>query len=285
MLGALNIEIDAPVYQFALPMGNDTVRVWGISLQEIKDASNYNKKVMRVYAGMSEGLPLANPAQQGLILEGVINQCFGNWQGTDMTLDFVIVYGIGGTPLEPKNLTLNWQKGLTLGEAVKATLAIAAPSVKCTNTTSANLILNQDEPGFYYNMAQFAEYVKGVSKHIIGGDYPGVNINFRNNEFFITDGTTKTSPKAVVFTDLIGQPTWLNPNEIQFKTVMRADLNLSDFITLPPGQVTTAAQSQSQFRDKSIFQGTFQLDQIRHVGSFRQPDAGSWVTIFNCHPT
>ncbi len=285
MLGALNIEIDAPVYQFALPMGNDTVRVWGISLQEIKDASKYNGKTMRVYAGMSKGLPLANPKQANLLFEGVVNQCFGNWQGVDMTLDFVVVYGIGGSELNPKNLSFNWSQGMTLGTAIKNTLAIAAPNVTCNVAVSDGLVLGQDEPGFYENMVQFAEYVKEVSRHIMGGNYPGVNINFRNNQFYVTDGTTQTAPKPIVFTDLVGQPTWLASNEIQFKTIMRADLNVSDYVTLPQGQVTTAAQSQSQFRNGSILKGNFQIDQIRHVGNFRQPDGNSWVSIFNAHPT
>lgn len=286
LLGALQVEWDLPVCQFALPTGNDTLRVWGISLQEIKNASTYNGKLMTVYAGMAPGLPLANtqpPA--GIIMEGVINQCFGNWQGTDMTLDFVIVYGIGGTPELPKNIVLNWKKGIPLGAAIQNTLAVAAPGTKCTVTVNPNLILGQDEPGFYENMSQFTEYLNRVSRHIIGGKYPGVNITYRGGQFFVFDNSSPSAPKSILFTDLIGQPAWLGPNEIQFKTVMRSDINVSDYVKLPPGQVTTAAQSQSQFRDGAIINGNFQIDQVRHIGSFRQPDGASWVTVFNGHPT
>jgi hypothetical protein len=284
MLGALNVELDVPIYQFAYPCGDNTIRIWGISLQEIKDSSSYNGKTMRIYAGMSKGLPLANPKQANLIVEGVINQCFGNWQDTNMTLDFVVVYGIGGTELKPNNISLNWTKGMTLGNAVKNALAIAAPKVKCTDITSEDLVLNQDEPGFYENMVQFSQYVQTVSRHIKGGTYPGVNISFRNNQFYVADGTTETTPKKILFTDLVGQPSWIAPNEVVFKTIMRADLNVSDYITLPQTQITTAAQSQSQFRNSSILKGSFQIDRVRHVGNFRQPDGNSWVTIFNVHP-
>jgi hypothetical protein len=294
MLGALNVELDMPSYPFANPSGNDTLRVWGIPLKENAAASNYNNKLIRVYAGMSKGLPLANPKQQGLILEGIVNQCFGNWQGVDMTLDFIIVYGIGGTELAPKNLVLNWSKGITLGAAVKSTLMVAAqnalgsagPPVTVVDNTSSALVLSQDEPGFYENMAQFAGFVRTVSRHINPDPkYPGVNIAFRGNTFYLYDGTTIAAPKAIAFQDLVGQPAWLDFQTVQFKTAMRGDFNVSDYVILPKGQVTTQAQSSSQFRSQSAISGVFQLDMIRHVGNFRQPDANSWVTVFNCHLT
>ena len=281
MLGALNVELDMPSYPFANPSGYDTVRIWGIDLQTIVNASKFNNKLIRVTVGMAKGLPLANPKQQGLVIEGVINQCFGNWQGTDMTLDFVIVYGIGGTEPAPKNIVLNWKKGVTLGAAVKASLAVAAPKAKCVDNTSQSLVLGQDEPGFYYNMAQFATYVREVSKHINPNPkYPGVQVSYRGGTFYLYDGTSPTAPKAIAFNDLIGQPAWIAFNVVQFKTAMRGDFNVSDYITLPKGAVTTGAQSASQFRDSSVISGVFQIQTIRHVGNFRQPDANSWVTIF-----
>ena len=285
MLGALNIELDVPAFQFATPMGNDTIRIWGISLTDIKAASTYNNKILKLYAGMAKGLPLANPKQQGLLLEGVINQCFGNWQGVDMTLDFVVVYGIGGTSIAPKNLVLNWTKGQTLGAAIKAALAVAAPTIACNDFSSPNLVQDKDEPAFYENLAQLSEYAYRKSLSLMKGTYPGLSLALKNGAFFIYDNTTQSAPKAISFTDLIGQPTWLAPNEIQFKTAMRGDIGVNDYITLPPSQITTQAQSFSQYRNGSILQGTFMVDQVRHVGNFRQPDGGSWVTIFNAHPS
>ena len=44
------------------------------------------------------------------------------------------------------------------------------------------------------------------------------------------------------------------------------------------------AAAASPFRNTSVFQGTFQLEMVRHVGNFRQPDAQSWITTFNAHP-
>ena len=284
MLGALNVELDMPIYAFANPAGYSSLRIWGIDLKEIVGASYYNKKLIRVTVGMAKGLPLANPKQQGLVLEGIVNQCFGNWQGVDMTLDFIVVYGIGGTEPLPKNIVLNWKRGVTLGAAVKSSLAVAAPKVKCADNTSQSLVLGQDESGFYYNMAQFAAYVREVSRHInTDPNYPGVNISYAGGTFYLYDGTSPKTPKQIVFNDLIGQPAWIAFNVVQFKTAMRGDFTVNDYIKLPGGQVTTQAQSASQFRDSSVISGVFQIQTIRHVGNFRQPDANSWVTIFEAY--
>ena len=35
---------------------------------------------IKMWVGMSKGLPLAKPAQQGLVLEGTVWQVLGNWQ-------------------------------------------------------------------------------------------------------------------------------------------------------------------------------------------------------------
>lgn len=280
--GALNIELDIPVFRMAEPAGAAYVKVWGISIKEISQAFDLNNKNIEVYAGMQKGLPLANPKQAGLILQGTIQQAFGNWQALDQSLDMVVNV-IGGSAKDPKNLVLNWRKGETLGESIKASLAIAFPDFQCEINTSSNLVLNQDETGYYETITQFADYVKIVSQHILGDKYQGVDILVQNKKFIVYDGTTQTTPKEVKFVELIGQPTWIDFGVVQFKCVMRADLNVSDYVKLPPGQVTTTAQSYSQYRDGSVFSGVFQVDQVRHVGNFRQPDASSWVTVFDVH--
>src|ERR1700752_2385438 len=88
--GALNVELDIPVFRMAEPAGAAYVRVWGISIKDIGQAFDLNGKNIEVSAGMAKGLPLANPKQSGLILQGTIQQAFGNWQGFDQTLDFVV---------------------------------------------------------------------------------------------------------------------------------------------------------------------------------------------------
>jgi len=275
---ALTLELNVPLYAMASPMGMAMMKIWGISLQDIGQASDLNGQTIRLYAGMASGLPLANPAQYGLILEGTIYQAFGNWQGTNQTLD-IIAYTYSGTASQPANLTLNWKKGVHLGTAIANTLATAFPTMKAIVNISPNIILSHDEPGYYSTLTQFAEYIKGVSQTIIGGSYSGVDMCIKNNQIIVYDGTSKTSPLQINFVDLIGQPTWIGPQQINVRSVLRSDINVGDYIKMPTGSVTTITQSsQSQYRNKSAFQSTFQVVRILHAGNSRQADANSWIT-------
>jgi hypothetical protein len=278
--GALTVELDIPVYTFETPAGAAYVRVWGIGLAEIGQSSNFNGKEIQVFGGMAKGLPLANPAQAGLLARGQIFQAFGNWQGVNQSLDFVF-YASTGSASAPMNLVINWMAGMQLSAAINDTLQTAFPTYKRTINISPNLILSHDEPGLHQSLTQFASYINSVSKSIIGGAYSGVRMVIRNGEIFVFDGTTPTTPKKIVFTDLIGQPTWIDFGTIQIQCVMRADIQVGDYISLPQSQVTTTVQSNSQFRNSLVFQGSFLVNRVRHVGNFRQPDAASWVTVID----
>ncbi len=118
----------------------------------------------------------------------------------------------------------------------------------------------------------------------MGGNYLGVRTAINGNTITVTDGTTQQGGvKQIAFQDLIGQPTWFAPDTIQVTTVMRADITFGDMIQLPPTLTTTQAGSyNSIFRNNSVFQGTFIVTGIRHVGNFRQPQAEAWVSTFQC---
>jgi hypothetical protein len=67
---------------------------------------------IQVFGGMSKGLPLANAVQSGLLMDGTIQQAWGNWQGTEQNINFVAQAnssrsGNFGTPDSPVNLVLN----------------------------------------------------------------------------------------------------------------------------------------------------------------------------------
>jgi hypothetical protein len=283
--GALNIELDIPVTPYAQPMGSAMVRVWGISLQDIGQASDLNNQVIEVYGGMQKGLPLAKPSQNGLIVRGQIFQAFGNWIGVDQTLDLIIATATG-TEIKPKNIVLNWKAGTTMATAIRTTLSTAFPDYKPpTINIDPKLVLPADEVGFYENITQFAKTVKVISQQIIGGnDYAGVDITPSENSFTVLDGSTQTKPRAIAFEDMIGQPTWVNPRGIQFKCVMRADLKVNDYVKMPPSLVVSgAATVNPRVSAKSIFQGVFRIVQIRHVGNFRAPDAAAWITTIDAN--
>lgn len=282
--GALDIEIDIPVVPFAVPAGAGFIHIKGVSLQDIGQASDLNGSAISVYGGMQAGLPLANPAQAGLLAQGFVFQAFGNRIGTDQSLDLVIQAGIG-TTVTPKNIILNWKKGTTLATAMASTLSTAFPSYQQNINLNSNLVLPADETGYFQTLAQFAAYVKSVSANIVGGTYQGVDIIITETTVSAYDGSTPANPTQINFTDMIGQPTWIDPLTVQVKLVMRADLVLGDSIQFPQTQVTQtaagAAPAGSSLNQKSAFQGVFQIGQMRHVGSFRQPDAASWVTVID----
>ncbi len=279
--GALLVELDIPVTTFAAPSGGDLVRIWGVSLAQISQASDFNGKLIKVYGGMQRGLPLANPAQAGLLTSGVI-QALGNWIGTNQYVEFYI-FPDGGSATVPKNIVLNWTQGTQLSAALRATLETAFPSLTVSINISDKLAAPVTQLGAYYSMELLATDVKRLSQNLIGGDYTGVDMLIRENAIIVYDGPTIADPLQISFTDLIGQPTWIQLGIMQFSTVMRADIQVGNVVGLPQTQGTTTTGAIFQPKNQSSFQGRFQIDAIRHVGNSRAPDATSWISTFNAH--
>lgn len=300
--GALRVKFDIPVTTFDAPISGAYVRLYGIPLSTLYQAAQFNPTPdfsnwcsIKISAGMSKGLPLANPAQSGPITVGAIQQAFGNWQGTEQTIDFMITsYGAAngnfGTPSVPKNIVFNWTTGQTIGQAVQNTLQAAFPGSIISGADKLNSALTlpyQPQYGQYQTLAQFSEHVANISQDIVNGadgptGYPGVKIVPTETGFQLFDGTKKGTPKQIQFTDLIGQPVWLSPYQLTFKCVLRADLFVGGYITMPQTPTVTTSQSFSQYKDKATFQGTFNISSLRHLGDSRQPSADSWVTVVEC---
>lgn len=292
--GALNIEFDIPVYAMSQPLGGSHLRIYGISLQEIAQRSDLNGKMIDVFAGMARGLPLAKPQQAGLIFHGKIFQAFGNWQGTNQTLEFVIQPDFG-TPDVPRNISFHWRAGTSLSDALTVTLSTAFPDYAIKIAISPNLRLAHDEPGYYHSLPQFAQMLNGITKAIIGGDYGGVQIMLNGKTIVVMDGTqtlpglsSPSSPKQIAFEDMIGQPTWIDTGTVNVSFVMRHDLAVNDYIQFPTGLMSpyvltmpNAAVPNQPASSKTAFQGVFSIRDLHHFGSFRQPDANAWVTMVN----
>jgi hypothetical protein len=298
--GALNVHIDAFVNVMAAPIQNGAVvQIWGVPIADLSQASNFTNCTIQVFAGFQKGLPLNNPAQAGLILTGNIFQAFGNWTGTDQTLDFVVL-GDGIVPAQGANFNFSWMAGTTLQSAMMTTLNNflksndAGPNVKLNININPNLILAHDEHGVYSTMPAFAQMIKRLSAAAIGGNYPGVDICWTPTAINVFDGTTQSTPIQLQFQDLIGQPVWISPASIQFVCPMRADLLPQTYITMPkgllgnpqnpagaPGAVVTTAASQPQARQSSLFNGSFIIALVHHLGNFRGTNGSDWVTVFN----
>ena len=285
--GALNVQLDLLSSTFAVPMGNSTVSIDGIALSDLLQAQQFAGMQIVVKGGMQAGLPLANPAQAGVLLQGQIFQSFGNWVGTDMNLNFVIIPS-SFTFANPGNFVVNWQPGQQLSDALATTLNAAFPGIGRVMNIGP-YVTNHPAIGYYHNLTQLARWVKSVTKSPTSR---GVDISLLNSgQILISDGSVKTSAVQLAFTDLVGQPKWIDQNTMQFSTIMRADIQVATSVKMPvglqnaPGIVQTAASSlPSSLKYKTSFQGEFIIQAVRHVGNFRDPDGAQWVTVFQAAP-
>jgi hypothetical protein len=293
--GALDVEFDFFSSTSGAPGSQNvaTLTIHGISLTDLFQAPKYTNMNVTVRGGMQAGLPLANPAQAGIIWQGIIYQSFGNWVGTDMTLDFVMFPGALYTIREPGNFVLNWPAGTTLQAALTSMLGVAYPTLPPPIfTIGSQYILSYNVLHAVSTFKLMAEYVLSITNSITP---PGVNMVIRpDNKIYVFDNSTPQDAKPIAFTDLIGQPTWIDANVMQFTTVMRGDIQVGTQVSMPqglgaPGTVSIANPQQSlpsqlgpQY--KTAFQGKFLVTSIRFIGNFRDPNGASWATVFQCVP-
>jgi hypothetical protein len=283
--GALQVEIDILELFEGQAAADSLIRIYGIPFKIISSASDFALKNCVVKGGMGKGLPLANPRQAGQIGGGQIKQAFGNWVGTEMMIDLLIQPGLvkEAKTQEPRNLTVQWPPSQPMSTMIDTTLKSAYPELKRDINISDKLKLPNTEVGFYSTLPQFAQYSKNLSRKILGpNSYAGVEMVVRGDTIHVTDGTKASTAKEVRPTDLIGQPTWIAPQTVQVILVMRGDIKVGNFIKLPDSLLTTRASSFSTsaaVKMQTAFKGTFWVQHVRHVGSFRQPDGRSWTTI------
>ena len=288
--GALQVTFDLPAAAITTALPGGHVQIVGVSIHDVSQATKLQGRLIKVYGGMAKGLPLANPRQRGLLVSGFVQEAWGNWQGTQMSIDMILV----SRPSPPSddgfvNIVLDWQPGQPLGDAIRLTLAAAYPGTTVKMSVSDNLVQNHHEPHWCTSLGQFGEFVRARSQAIIRTPgYAGVQIVHIDGSFHVFDGSILGSTKTIAFTDLIGQPTWVGQGRVQIQCVMRGDLSIGDQLTLPTsvaagyGIVTGVTfQSGPIQSQKSIFTGTFTVVSLRHIGDFRNPDGGAWVTVID----
>ena len=289
--GALNVELDLFTTVYAVPSSSNasTITIWGISLKDIQQAPNYAGMQITVSGGMQAGLPLANPKQAGIILQGEILQSFANFVGTEMTLDFV-VSGSGYNVSNPGNIVLNWPVGTPLSQVLPITFNTAFQGLKKQISIGSEYVLSHPVLAFYPTLHKLAQFILSITSSI---KPPGVHITINpDGTILATDFSVQPVVKTLAFTDLIGQPTWIDANTMTFATVMRADVQVGTQILMPPelqnvpGIVATAAASQggAQLKYQSAFKGKFNITEIRQIGNFRDANGGAWATIFRAYP-
>lgn len=299
--GALNVEFDLTVAPYGTPIGGQSITIEGISIADLMQPQQFAPQIVNgalqpgmtlvLKGGMGKGLPLANPLQQGTLLKGQIWQAFGNWEGTEMTLDFVINPG-GFDSDNPGNFVLNWQAGQPLSTALQNCLSVAYPSTPLAVNISPHLVQSSTEMHYCGTLEEMAQYIQGVTNgQFLGSTYTGVHIVMQGGALSVFDSTATPTTTQLNFSDLVGQPTWIEPNVLQVKLVMRGDLQIGVSVKMPvglsgqAGQVTTSGNSlPSSTNYLTTFSGSFLITEMRHIGNFRSPDGGSWVTVINCVP-
>ena len=304
--GALMVEFDIMRFGESTPAGETHLTVWGIGPKDMQQArQNLYGKRIQIFAGMSKGLPLAGVWDKKLAIEGTIFQVFGNWQGTELRLDFIIVAGPVNTTargqMVPLQVTMPWSMGQKLSVALTQcvmTMGGFTPNI----SISDRLTLNYDRPMFCGSLTELAKNLRTFSlSRIKDPGYTGVEIAVVNgNEIRAWDNdyanhpdqSSKTSatersknPVQINFNDLIGQPTWISFGVVSVICVMRADLQTGDHILMPEkARPMIQASSYSQFRDDSAFNGEFVVQSVRLLGNSRQPTAEAWITVIEAYP-
>lgn len=283
--GALQIEYDALVGPYGTPTGASTITLRGIALKDLTQPQQFAGMTLELKAGMKAGLPLVNPSQAGTILKGQVFQAFGNWEGVNQTLDFVVLPGTY-TLDNPGNFVLTWRAGTKLSDALLQTLDVAYPDAPISMNISSDLVQNHDEIGVYDTIDQLAQVVGDITEGVFDNR---VTIGIQAGKIVVFDTTYSPAPVQLVFTDFIGQPTWINVNTIQVKLVARSDLQMGSIVRMPqglqnlPGFVNTTASSYpSSIKYQTTFQNNFIVQELRQIGNFRAADASQWVTIANC---
>ncbi|MFZ4257382.1 hypothetical protein [Raoultella terrigena] len=298
--GALMVEFDIQQVCLSTPAGESRLTIWGISPADMQQARmNYNNKRIQIFAGMAAGLPLAGKHSKGLVIEGVVNQAYGNWQGTELRLDFIIYSGPANTDkygaVSSEKITFPWSVGQKLSVAL-AQCIMRMGGYKPNINISDLLVLNFERPMFCDSITLLAKDLKTYSRSVIKDPgYSGVEMAVNQSEIRVWDNDYKNHPSGVSerkskplqieFTDLIGQPTWISFGVVSLFCVMRADIHTGDHILMPKNsRPVIQASSFSQYRDESAFQGQFEVQSVRFLGNSRQPTADSWVTIIEAHP-
>lgn len=294
---ALLVEFDFFSYlNAAVATDGATITIHGVGLSNISQAQKFTGRNVKVSAGMSGGLPLEDPTQKGLILNGQIKQAWANWVGTEMDLNLLVfpsLYPYG----QPGNFVLNWIAGKSLQDALTVTLNVAFPNVGVVFDLSKPYILGRNVISMHNTLSQLASLIKSTTA---SPGFSGVTVSTPiNNTIIVSDGlnvTGQKQPKQIKYTDLIGQPTWVGAASMMVTTVMRGDIQVNSIVTMPqgpggPGQVTLSgvgidlqSVQPSNVNYATAFQGQFQVNAIRHIGNSRDTGPTAWVSVFECLP-
>ena len=299
---AQDIVFDIQIVPGHTPSGASVISIHGVSIDDLIHTRNFQYSSLSLSVGMLGGMPLSvNQPSPGLLISATVLGAFGNWQGTEQTLDLLINPSTA-TPEYPANIVFSWGIGQTFASAITAALKPAWPLSTITVAVSPALTAIAAVPSLSVGYpilhksstaSGFAHFIHHLTHAVIGPNYPGVSIYFIGSQIIVTDHTVNVAAKPIIinFNDLVGQPTWLEPPTLTINTIMRADIQVGSYIQLPtseipgPGAVLTMPTvAGTVFANKLNFSGTFVVTSLRSVGQFRGTDADDWLTVIQAVP-
>ncbi|MCA1920976.1 hypothetical protein [Buttiauxella noackiae] len=289
----LHIDFDALITGYDVVSSGTMIAIFGLPVSMLRQSVKLAGGQVNLEAGFSEGLPLANRFQHGLIFSGQIYNAYGNWIGTHQSLNLIV----NPSPLlndkgQALSITLDGKKGEKLSDVLRRALHAAFPNFTLEIDISDKLILAEDGVGVYPRLGQLAATMRSQSFAMINSDsYAGVQMVMQNKIIRIFDNTVSANAGGIMILpqELIGQPTWIGPVSVSFKCPMRADLRCGDTVELPANIISGPSSLLSVNNDRSYavqrntvnFTGKFLITSVRHVGQFLNPDnSNSWVTIY-----
>lgn len=289
---ALQVELDIMQAPQHKPQQMGLLKIKGVSYEDISTAANLNGAIIQIFLGMSLGLPLssAQPQPPRLVIDGVVLQAFGNWQGTDVSLDLIVgPPSYGNNVQNPANIIFNWLPDQPMAEAIELALSDAYPIAPIFTKISPNLVNTRfvNSCTAYPDLTSFAKMLRRVSLDINPVPfYQGVQINFSAVGIDVYDGTVASRNLTILnWSDLIGSITYISNNEISIKVVMRGDINLGGYIQVPMGSpllLVPSTNPENFYKNLVPWMGVYIVGEVHHMGHSRQSDANSWVTVLKC---
>ena len=146
MPGALNVELDVISQPYAAFQGNIHLKVWGVGLPELSQASNLAGYSVEVSAGMVAPYNLNVAAKAGTIVSGQVFQCYGNWEGVNQSLDLIIVNS-GIQPDQDADIPFSWPSGTPITDAITASLEAAFHGYTVTGQKNVKYITTRWRAG------------------------------------------------------------------------------------------------------------------------------------------
>lgn len=303
------------------------ISVKNIPAQMLQYAKEYNQLKCTVTAGYAPNqpggsmLPLetAFAKNTSVIAVGYVQNCFANWIGTNLIMQFLInPCPIGsanlpqsGTqdPTSPQNYLFNWPPEGSLFDALETTMKTFYKEsiVKIVGTISDKVEYNNSKTAVNFTYSNFAEFAEGVRNATLAvlnpenrttsgnGNFQGyrgvyMHWDYATKNILLWDGTATTGFNkqgySLDYFEFIGQPTWTSAaGVVQSVHPMNPALKMTTRVKYPQiPQVQTGQFAHAGGYSGVVLNAANQIltiQMVRHVGRYRDTSADAWATFIN----